>query len=268
MSESLISSENGVSLESGVVDVSSAQSESAVGYESGSAPIQPPSSDVPDAAPANPDLELWFIDENVPGTGPKPDYLSSKFGSQAAQAKAYKDAERKLGSFSGAPEEYSVESFEQREDWSFDSSDPMFQDFQSYAKEQNMSQDIFDGIVNRYIEGKISSQTTPEHEIEKLGPDGQEKINTVTSWINNNFSSEEAESLKSMATSAEKVMMLDKLRKLTRESGLPSAKEASQYQEKLNAQYLEQLVQDPRYMTDPVFRAETTKKFEAHYGTN
>ena len=92
----------------------------------------------------------YFLSEGVSGSGDKPEWFKdSKYKTVSDQAKAYKDLEGKFGSFSGAPDAYSVNA---PEGFEIPSDGPLMESAQAWAKEQNMNQEGFDSLVGMHAE--------------------------------------------------------------------------------------------------------------------
>jgi hypothetical protein len=112
-----------------------------------------------------------------------------------------------LGGFTGAPDEYKI-----GDDLSDLSDDPMVQDFKGLAKELGMSQEAFNKVLSwkRHTDEQVS-QTHIANEMTKLGKDGQAIVDQVSGWVKANLSPEEQQAAVNMATSADNILLLQKL---------------------------------------------------------
>jgi hypothetical protein len=154
------------------------------------APIAP-------AAPAAPAVPVvdpeWFYADGVKGTGKAPDwYKASKYKTVDEQAKAYAEAEKMLGGFTGAPKDgYKFnlpEGVELVQGYELDK-DPLFVDISALAKKSNVSQAFFDELVGTYAKHMMVDNTAdPKIEAKKaLGEKADERIAAVSQWAKANF---------------------------------------------------------------------------------
>lgn len=153
--------------------------------------------------------DSWFWDEGVPGQGPKPSWLKEKYTNIAAQAKAYVDAEKQLGQLGSAPEAY-----EFGEDSGWDATNPYMQKFMETAKKSRMPQEAFGEMLGTLMEYEASKLPNVDVEIKKLGPNANEKIETVKRWASNNLSQEACDVLGQIGNRAEVINFLDEIRQL------------------------------------------------------
>ena len=86
------------------------------------------------------DEPKWYIDENLPGPGDRPEFLPDKFKSVADMAKGYSELEKKFGQ---APSEY---DFSKGESWMDENYDG-FKEFAQLAKERRVPQDVIDKML-------------------------------------------------------------------------------------------------------------------------
>lgn len=116
-------------------------------------------------------------------------FKHQKYGSVEDQAKAYNELEKKLGGFTGAPDEYELTLAEGLE-YDVEADDPLLNDFKEIAKSQNMSQEAFNKFANLYIEqqiahSKLEEEFTQNHVAEQmkaLGDKGEDRLQNVASW--------------------------------------------------------------------------------------
>jgi hypothetical protein len=147
------------------------------------------------------------------------------------------------------------------------------------AHEAGLSQAQFEGFVGKYLAGvKEMGLLTPQEavepspeeikaafdaEVSKLGRDGALEIKANEDWIlgqyrNGVFSKSDIEAFSSMAQTAEQVRAFTKLREMMGEQRIPTS--TSIDTEGASKVDIQSWVNDPRYDTDPAFRAQVEKK--------
>jgi hypothetical protein len=208
----------------------------------------------------------WYFAEGIPGVGDKPDYLEPKYKTLADQAKAYKEAQKLLGTLKAAPEEY---DFGEAQEY-IDKENDHIQDFVRFAKDNKIQQDAFSKVLNTYVGYDKSRQSKPEEEIAKLGNDGMQKITTLQNWVRNNLSEGSMKALEKLPVKAEVVQMLDEVRQLHMNtlSKIPTETQKPKVnlvtRDEIEA---EMLANYGRYQTDPQYRSQITAKFAQAIGT-
>lgn len=174
---------------------------------------------VADAVGATEEPASWNFADDVPGKGDAPEWFKAdKYKTVADQAKAYKDLEGKFGSFTGAPEEYADVTLNEslvEMGIEIDKEDGLYQEALKFAKDSNMDQKGFDGLVNIYaMEKAAEQQAMADHQTEQLqalGNNGESRINNINAWANANLTAEMVEGLQEMATSASAVQTIEHL---------------------------------------------------------
>ena len=122
---------------------------------------------ISDREAVNPASEKeWFWAEGIKGEGDPPDwYLKDKYKFVADQAKSYPEAQKRLGGFSGAPEEYTININEElAKHGSISADDPVLQEFNKLAKDANMNQQTYDQMLNLYLSNSVDAnlENNPE----------------------------------------------------------------------------------------------------------
>lgn len=130
----------------------------------------------------------WFLAEGLKGDGDPPEWFNAgKYKTVADQAKAQRELEKKLGGFTGAPENYEL-SLPEGFEGNFDMEHPILQDFIVTAKESNMSQETFNKLLHRFVEYEATStQTDMAREREALGPKAGARIAAVRDYLKANL---------------------------------------------------------------------------------
>ena len=169
----------------------------------------------------------WYYDEGIPGKGEKPEWLdTSKYKSVVEAAKGVKGLRQKLGGFTGAPDKYSYEQPESIEHVQLNTEDPLYQKFEKFARQSNMSQEYFNECVNLYLgeENKYvqDEMGNKEKEMGKLGSNGEDRLNKVRNWITSNIPEKYHNTLASMVVNAEQIEVLEFLQQKTFDSSMPS----------------------------------------------
>lgn len=192
------------------------------------------------------DTPSWYYQQptennaGLGGYGEVPDWFQvDKYKSVEEQAKGYKEAASKLGSFEAAPEEYSLpDNFDEM------GFDPGILDiFKSIGKENNMGQNMFNDLISRVDEYQAeNSEAALTNAREELGEKADERINDVNNWLNTNAPKDVIDVIAPLATSAEAIKALEffigksKNSKVADQSAQPADKiSQSEYAEMLMA---------------------------------
>ena len=143
-------------------------------------PVDPP------VDPIDTPADKWYWAEGVEGTGDKPEgFNDKKYKNVGAQAKAQGDLEKKFGAFTGAPDKYElrVSDMAKEKGFSLDADDPLVEQAMDFAKNNEMNQDGFDGIVDLYAQIKIAESVLDgerrESELKELGSNPQKRIDDL-----------------------------------------------------------------------------------------
>jgi hypothetical protein len=200
----------------------------------------------------------WYIDENIPGTGERPEWLKEKYKSATDQAKAYTELEKRLGAFKGAPDEYDLSlEGEEFENVKIDKENPVLQEFLEDAKKNNVSQQYVSQMLKSYAKMQKMQQPNFDKELEKLGPTGKQDLQVLLQWGNNNLSSDEISTFKSMVKTADDVRLFEKIRRIATRAETQPSNTRTPFESEAK---IRQMIHDPRYDTDPIFRAEVREK--------
>lgn len=164
----------------------------------------------------------WYIDENIPGQGARPEWLPQKYQKVADVAKAYTELEKRLGGFTGAPETYDVSHLE------VDGDALLVKEMTSVAKELNMSQDGFNKFIGR-LQSAVETEGAMhiDEEVKKLGKDGERMLTEYKNWTSNHLKPEEAEVVKEWVTNAESLQVFNKLMAHTHMASVPTSQTMS-----------------------------------------
>lgn len=212
----------------------------------------------------------WFWAENVVGDGVKPEWMVEKFKTVEDQASAYGSLEKKLGGFTGAPEDYDfnpINDMLKDSHVKIDTENAKFHEFTDIAKKHNMSQDMMNDILKVYSDFEISRTPDPAAELSSLGADGERKLDLIAQWANSNFTSSEVDTIAGLVNTASNISLLDKIRQLAG-GGIspPSTRSLQQkFDSSITETRLNEMVASPEYNSSEVYRNEVTRKFNEYY---
>ena len=198
----------------------------------------------------------WFHADGVKGEGDKPDWLADKYKSVAEQAKAYVGLNKKIGDFQGAPEKYEIPEIENAK---FDAEDPVLNEFMDFAKEKNMSQELFNDLMGKYVGVIKGAQPDAEAEMKKLGVNAKQDLQILSQWASNNLDQNEYNLFKSMMKTADVVQLFDKIRVKATNPDISLTKSAAPGESEAS---IRQMIHDPRYEKEPAFRELVREKMK------
>lgn len=201
----------------------------------------------------------WYIDEGIPGPGPRPEWLEPKFKHMKAVTQSLKELERKLGSYS-TPESYDFSSF--GDDLNVES--PIIAQLTNKAKAHKLSQESFNDIVGEMVNYHKSLMPNMDEEIAKLGDNPKHRLNVVDNWVSNNLSPKAAETLGRIAYTADVVEMIDEIRNkfVSLSSKVPVGQEALPVAKVITKEEVLAEMRDnhKRYYEDEYYRNEISRK--------
>ena len=205
--------------------------------------------------------------EETQDTAPadRPEFLLEKYSSVEDQAKAYPELQKQFGAFTGAPESYEV-TVPEGITAEIDTGSPLIQDFSKLCSENRVSQDFFNEVTDLFFTSVAAENAISQSaEMEKLGAEGPQKIGDLMDWAKANFDEDQMGALERLCTTAEAVELFSELKNkmLTSQS---VASETAKPVEQIDKLRLEQMVGDPRYTSDEVYRREVQQAFERFYG--
>lgn len=200
----------------------------------------------------------WYFDENIPGSGDRPEYLEPKYKSVAEQAKAYKEARKALGALSGAPDSYNLDHH--REHVELDN--PAIRAFADYAKANRINQDAMDKVINTIREYEDSQIPDLSQELQRL-PNGTQRYDMVNQWAKNTMSQEAFDTFAQIPKTAETIAFFDELRQKEAAARQVGNNNYQPQQEKpvtLADLQAEMRANYKRYTDDPHYRATLENK--------
>lgn len=220
----------------------------------------------------------WSFAEGVTGEGDKPEWFKdSKYKTVADQAKAYTELEGRFGAFTGAPENYEVALSEQLAESgvTIDADDPMIEQAMQFAKDSNMSQEGFTGLVNLYGEIQLAQAQAMEQyraeEMKALGPTANKRIANINAWAQANMSADLIPGFEQMIQSASGVAAVERLISMTRSApmnaGDPNHTSGASVEELQKMQFEKDENGNRRINTDPAFKARYEQMKNNVYGS-
>lgn len=125
------------------------------------------------------------VTDTVTGQETVTTYANGKYNSVTALEEGYTNLQKKLGSFTGAPEAYEV-----NEGIDYNPDHPLFEELQKYGKENNLNNDGYNALVDVLIKNDIARQEEIKQQrdevIEALGENGQARIQNIDDYLNAN----------------------------------------------------------------------------------
>jgi hypothetical protein len=222
----------------------------------------------------------WHYAEGVPGQGEPPEFFKKdKYANVTEQAKAYRELEKRFGSFTGAPDNYEVKLSQELTEKGIEIStdDPLYDEAVQFAKNANMSQEGFQEMMNLYATAQIAEQEARnkyvQDEIKALGDRGQERLDNLASWGKANLSEELYAGFEAMPVNAAAVKTLEHIIGMTRGAPISSTNGNSAPagvgdEELRQMQFEKDEYGNRRIQTDPEFRARFKKLADKVWGTH
>jgi len=113
-------------------------------------------------------------------------FANGKYKTISDLENGYDNLQKKLGSFVGAPDEYSI-----TEGTEHNSEHPILAQIQSFGKENNLSNEGYNNLVNVLLESEKANEAEYQTQVEQvkkdLGPNANERIQNVTDFVNANM---------------------------------------------------------------------------------
>ena len=211
----------------------------------------------------------WQYAEGMAGEGDAPEWFKGdKFKSVAAQAEAYKGLEGKMGAFTGAPEEYEI-SMPEDVEGEFLEDDPLMGEFKEWSKDNGVSQEAFTSLVHMFVKNEQGAYQKQEQDMESelaaLGDNAKQRIQNINDYAKANLSEEHYEGILQATTSAAATKAVEALIANTRGYKVPTTE--TETESGMSHSEIKERLNDPRYQSDPAFRAETSKMYERKFGT-
>lgn len=193
------------------------------------------------------------------------------------QAKAYLEAEKRLGGFTGAPEDYQlvVSDDMKAAGVDIDPEDITIKSMMDFAKRTNMSQESFNEFISEIAKNEIAKEEASKAEaaeaIKQLGVDGQKRIENINAVLKSKLDEASYQGLIGSINSIEAIKGIEALIASTRNAPVnPSSVSSAPTITKAEVQAM-QFEKDQfgqrRIHSDPAFAAEFERKAALVYGT-
>ena len=169
------------------------------------------------------------------------------------------------------PAELGIENIPEGFDVKFADDDPMIEMWRNLAFQSNFSNDQFMEGIRTYIQTSLENRVDPTAELEKLGENGQDRINRIDLVLNKHLEAEEVGVLADFIGTAEGVEILEKLVAGISSTSLPNLDSVEPAQNLAQSrEELEEMMRDPRYTgigrpRDPAYIDLVTKGFDKLY---
>jgi len=212
----------------------------------------------------------YLYADGIGGEGERPLWFKSeKYKTISAQAEAYPELEKKLGSFTGSPKDgvYEIEGVD------FENN-PLMNTVAEWGAEKGLSNDGLAelvGKVNELASAQVAEDT--ESALKALGERGEQRINDIADWGRNNLSSEEYVQFQGLVQNAGQVEVMEKLIGMTKNSKLvdktkiEDTNKRADTESELKKQQLATNDEGKRLMdVDPSYRVKVNKAMKEFYG--
>jgi len=193
------------------------------------------------------------------------------------QAKAYLEAEKRLGGFTGAPDAYELVVSEdmQAAGVDIDADDITIKSMMEFAKKTNMSQESFNEFINEIAKNEIAKEeaakVAAQEAIKSLGTDGQKRIDNINAVLKSKLDDASYQGLIGSINSIDAIKGIEALIGLTRNapvnpSSVSAAPSITAAEVKAMQFALDEFGQR-KIQSDPAFKAEFERKAALLYGT-
>ena len=122
----------------------------------------------------------WYLDEKTSLAGERPSWMPEKFKTVADLSKSYHELEKRVGT---APEEYDFSKSRY-----LDPDYVPFQEFKQVAKDKRVPQEVIDKMLESVDKYMDEFQIDDNEEINKLGENAKDRLETLNNWAKANLS--------------------------------------------------------------------------------
>lgn len=159
-------------------------------------------------------------DSTPPVQEPPEWFMKDKFSSIDEQAKSYPELLKKMGKNWGAPDDYAIEGID-----GLVKDDPLLAHIKPAIKELGLSQDGFNHLVKSWQEAHVKLGKEAEEQLKKeLTQKEAQTVQTVSKWMDESFSKEDADTMRSWILNVKDFQLLNRLRTmLPAGSNVPSS---------------------------------------------
>lgn len=185
------------------------------------------------------------------------------------QAKAYVELQKQFGAFTGAPESYEL-AMPEGVEGEIDTELPQYQAFLEIAKEANMNNDTANQLFSLFVDyqnsitGQFDTDLNAQKEL--LGPEADQRISTVASWLGNNVDAKHMGAFETMTHTADQIEAIEALIAKTRNTPTPKTNQVTTPVQGYSESDFHADVGSDRYRTDSKFRAQVRKRGAQLFG--
>lgn len=197
----------------------------------------------------------------------QPELLAGKYKTQEDLIDGYLNLQKKIGSFVGAPEKYTLDNVNKDIDQKFISDDPHLNQFMQLAKENNMSQEMFDKTLNMYRDYVLSMMPKPGAEKAKLGDDADSKLRSLKMWADSNLSPEGKNRFKKYmgddVSEADLFLLMDEMRSVMEPIEGPTKFDAAKTAQRTIDEIKQEISDNwDKYQTNMIYRQEKLRQLQ------
>ena len=190
--------------------------------------------------------------------------LASTLGKRDETTRAEIEKELTSARLEGVPEQADGYKYSPPEgmvpegsEFSLDNNNPQYKAFGEWALKNNLNNEQYNEVISLYVQNELSMFPDKAAETQKLGENGQARIERVDLWSKSNLTQASYNAIVGQATSGEFILAMEELiKKTSTGADVEGAGDASA-QGPLNRQELETMMKDPRYRDtmkrDPAF---------------
>ena len=185
--------------------------------------------------------------------------LASKLGQRDEKLREELSEEIKVKSREGVPENPEGYSYVPAEgavpegmQFNIDKDNTQYQEFGKLAHEIGLNQDQYNAVMGLYVQSELALMPDKKAEMEKLGDNGQARIERIDLWSKANLTENAYNAVVNQATSGEFILAMEEIIRKTGSADLEGEGDM-QKQGPLDRGELEQMMRDPKYR-DPRHR--------------
>ena len=183
---------------------------------------------------------------------PQISFVNGKYQNASELEKGYINLQTRFGSFTGAPEEYSL-----KEGIDISSDDPLLANIKEIAKNGNMSNDMFNELIGAYTQQQdVAEKAYQESQMKALGENANERLQNIKDYAKANLG-ENAEALLESITDARAVQAIETLIEKTKAPAPAQVQAApSMSKDKIMEMQFAKDAHGGRKMDDPQYQKE------------
>ena len=216
-------------------------------------------------APATENVSRETLQENQEDAEVVTPKILGKFNTSEELEKGYQELEKFVGgkkeeyrdeiinelseeALSEKPEEYTLPALPETVTEEMVLSNPMMEWWQSHCDENAYDNETFQEGINKYIDMIQDSSPNEEDEIAKLGENADARLDAVDSFIESNFSPEQASLIdnSTLARTAEGIEVLEMMMDLTKQN-ISRPEQPARPINQLTLGEVRNMMKDPRY---------------------